>query len=522
MAEISNSLGMSITLSSIPTLQEVTESGYFTNIGLVVSNDTDTSSIFADQIAVTDVAGRFSQITAHGVVIGTNELLNAAIIKSDEVTTERIFQLPDTNGTIALISDIEAIDFSDYASELDFQGHVSNTSNPHSVNKAQIGLSNVDNTSDTNKPVSTLQATAIAVVQADINSHELLTNNPHSVTKTQIGLSNVDNTSDVNKSVSTLQAAAIAIVQGDIDTHEALTNNPHSVTAAQVGAVALNGAITGATKTKITYDSKGLVTSGADATTTDISEGSNLYYTNIRGISSTLTGYSSGAGVISSADTVLGAIQKLNGNIAANVISIGTNTTNIAANTSAIALKANIASPTFTGVPAVPTAAVGTNTTQAASTAFVTAAVTAASSTIKTLTIDQSTTLATAVNITDLVYTMVANAKYIVRGQVYHTGSGTGGQVFGFNLPASTTMLVSTLGRTTSNSTVGWFRLTVSGGFNTATNLTPTGGCVQEISGTVTTGATAGDLQMIFASGVAGQTSTLYAEGTYLEIIRVY
>jgi len=43
----------------------------------------------------------------------------------------------------------------------------------------------------------------------------------------------------------------------------------------------------------------------------------------------------------------------------------------------ALALKSDIASPTFTGVPRVPTAAPGTNTTQAASTAFVTAAVVA-------------------------------------------------------------------------------------------------------------------------------------------------
>ena len=39
----------------------------------------------------------------------------------------------------------------------------------------------------------------------------------------------------------------------------------------------------------------------------------------------------------------------------------------------AVNLKANIASPTFTGVPATPTASVGTNTTQVASTAFVVA-----------------------------------------------------------------------------------------------------------------------------------------------------
>lgn len=41
--------------------------------------------------------------------------------------------------------------------------HTGNTSNPHSVTKTQVGLGNVDNTSDANKPVSTAQATAIAL-----------------------------------------------------------------------------------------------------------------------------------------------------------------------------------------------------------------------------------------------------------------------------------------------------------------------------------------------------------------------
>lgn len=39
-----------------------------------------------------------------------------------------------------------------------------------------------------------------------------------------------------------------------------------------------NGAITGATKTKITYDAKGLVTAGADATTADIADSDNKRY----------------------------------------------------------------------------------------------------------------------------------------------------------------------------------------------------------------------------------------------------
>jgi hypothetical protein len=49
-------------------------------------------------------------------------------------------------------------------------------------------------------------------------------------------------------------------------------------TASDVGAVATNSAITGATKTKVTYDAKGLVTSGADATTADIADSSNKRY----------------------------------------------------------------------------------------------------------------------------------------------------------------------------------------------------------------------------------------------------
>lgn len=39
--------------------------------------------------------------------------------------------------------------------------HTSNTSNPHSTTKAQVGLANVDNTSDANKPVSTATQTAL-------------------------------------------------------------------------------------------------------------------------------------------------------------------------------------------------------------------------------------------------------------------------------------------------------------------------------------------------------------------------
>lgn len=45
------------------------------------------------------------------------------------------------------------------------QSHISSTSNPHNVTKTQVGLSNVDNTSDLNKPISTATQTALNAKQ---------------------------------------------------------------------------------------------------------------------------------------------------------------------------------------------------------------------------------------------------------------------------------------------------------------------------------------------------------------------
>ena len=126
--------------------------------------------------------------------------------------------------------------------------HISDTNNPHKVNKEQLGLENVDNTSDLNKPVSTAQQAAIDAAKDEVNktleTHISDKNNPHSVTKAQVGLGNVDNTADVNKPVSIAQQAAIDKVSSDLtlalQTHTTNTNNPHQVTAAQIGLGLVN------------------------------------------------------------------------------------------------------------------------------------------------------------------------------------------------------------------------------------------------------------------------------------------
>lgn len=85
--------------------------------------------------------------------------------------------------------------------------HIANKSNPHDVTAEQVGLGNVDNTSDEDKPISTATACAIACVSAcvaevsgvvanvntNLTTHVANVNNPHQVNKTQVGLGNVEN-----------------------------------------------------------------------------------------------------------------------------------------------------------------------------------------------------------------------------------------------------------------------------------------------------------------------------------------
>jgi len=91
-----------------------------------------------------------------------------------------------------------------------FRGNVSfiNTSSITGLNKAHVGLNNVDNTSDLNKPISTAVETALTTKAPIINptfqgtvtfADGLISG----IDKSTFGLENVENTSDINKPLST-------------------------------------------------------------------------------------------------------------------------------------------------------------------------------------------------------------------------------------------------------------------------------------------------------------------------------
>ena len=124
--------------------------------------------------------------------------------------------------------------------------HINNKFNPHEVTKEQVGLGNVDNTADMDKPVSRPQKKYIDALEnrvkgwfkqlnvwinyhvtaEDLNPVEQLTKllfehinnkfNPHEVTKEQVGLGNVDNTADMDKPVSRPQKKYIDALENRV------------------------------------------------------------------------------------------------------------------------------------------------------------------------------------------------------------------------------------------------------------------------------------------------------------------
>jgi hypothetical protein len=138
--------------------------------------------------------------------------------------------------------------------------------------KTALALNNVDNTSDANKPVSSATQSALNAKQDTlVSGTNIKTVNGTSV----LGSGNI----------SISSAVAWGGVTGTL-------SNQTDLQTALDGKVDENSSITGATKTKITYDAKGLVTAGADATTADIADSTNRRY--VTDAQSTVIGNTSG------------------------------------------------------------------------------------------------------------------------------------------------------------------------------------------------------------------------------------
>ena len=149
-------------------------------------------------------------------------------VKTDEAvpdqTVEKTTILPLMNGTATIGTDnryaagnhVHPTDTTRASVEA-LEAHTTNTSNPHNVTKTQIGLGNVDNTSDLNKPISTATQTALNNKVDKVEGKGLSTEDYTTVEKQKLaGLSNYNDT-EVKADITKLQSN-VGTLQSDVST----------------------------------------------------------------------------------------------------------------------------------------------------------------------------------------------------------------------------------------------------------------------------------------------------------------
>lgn len=120
--------------------------------------------------------------------------VNAALdTKVDKVTGKslvsdvQITKLTNLSDQATITSNIAGAKKAGTDAQASINLHTSNTSNPHGVTKAQVGLGNVDNTSDLSKPISTATQTALNNKVDKVSGKGLSTNDYTSDEKTKLG-----------------------------------------------------------------------------------------------------------------------------------------------------------------------------------------------------------------------------------------------------------------------------------------------------------------------------------------------
>ena len=171
-------------------------------------------------------------------------------------------------------------------------------------------------------------------------------------------------TSPVNGDVWTTTSGLFTRINGGTQQYAPLgSNNTFSNASSTYGSSTATGTIGVATGATISGSTKtvNIGTGGVSGSTTNVNIANNI-------------GGPSGVSTINIGTSTPASTVNLNGTVNAATATAGTSTTQIATTafvTTADNLKANLASPTFTGTPLSTTAAADTNTTQIATTAFV-------------------------------------------------------------------------------------------------------------------------------------------------------
>lgn len=123
----------------------------------------------------------YPNILEENIPSSYTEVINTKISgKQDTLDTTQLAAV-NSGITSSLVTQISS-------NNANITNHITNKSNPHSVTKSQIGLGNVDNTSDLNKPISAATQTALNKKQDKLTAGTNITISNNVISATSIPL----------------------------------------------------------------------------------------------------------------------------------------------------------------------------------------------------------------------------------------------------------------------------------------------------------------------------------------------
>jgi hypothetical protein len=271
--------------------------------GVITSTGSGSNVLSTSALLTTPIIGGTGSLF-NGATSGAITLRAAAVAGANTLT------LPATSGTLATVGGEETLSGKTLTSP------VINT--PTGLVKGDVGLGNVDNTSDAGKPVSTATQNALNL-KATLAS-PTFTGTVNGISKSMVGLGNVDNTADTAKPVSTAQQTELDLKLNTEDLGEILgdaevRSATRLYTARTIGGVSFNGTAN--------INLPGVNAAGTQNTSGNAATATNVAYSGLTGTVPTWNQNTTGNAATATTATTATTAQS-----AASITATANNTTN--------------------------------------------------------------------------------------------------------------------------------------------------------------------------------------------------
>ena len=201
-------------------------------------------------VKVDQLSESFLSVSSAGVKLtGVQNAINTAVDAERVAREAECKQIKDSitqsgqGSTVALNAEIKRAKEAEAAITSNLNNHISDYHNPHKVTKAQVGLSDVDNTSDADKPVSNATQTELdkKANQTQVNQlQQTITNLQTTIQQLQNQITNMSTTIEsVQNNITNMQTTINTLPTVDSNDAKYLRKDKNDVTPYTITAKAL-------------------------------------------------------------------------------------------------------------------------------------------------------------------------------------------------------------------------------------------------------------------------------------------